>query len=599
MQHPPTEFMRHVGRKKSISRPPTCAFKNGMAVESQHKSNQGGNDTMTMKQKNRSLNTVKLVTAFCAVALSPAMSIAQDTASGVLRVGVRQEPDSMNPHTMSFSISFEIIGMIYDFLVGKNFDGELTNSGLAERWVRSEDGLKWTVTLKPDLKWADGSPLTVRDVVSSWQFVMNSVNSGVSVNGTSSVKGVVKSISAKNENTIEITTEYPTENNLNERHIVPEKVWGSIGYDKVSDFRNPAPIIGSGPFILKDWAQGQSVTLERNPHFRGPGPFLQEVRLLQFANPDAAVQALRSGEVDYITDVPVNQVAALDDEPDIVAKAFDSTRTVYLGFNTWSGKGAGSTTALADPAFRDALGYAIDKQAIVKKVLGGYGTPATSMLVPAYGRLYPDIFDIVRPFDLGLAKEKLAEAGYKDKDGNGLIEDKEGKDIHLRLYLPDVETTYPAVAQFLTAWFGQVGVQVNTTVVSEASLLSNVQDPAKGGGDYDMLIWFWEDVRPDFPLSVLQTSQIGGLNWSFWSDPEYDRMYQDFQRAGSLEQRAEVAQKMVRKLYTQGPYHALYYPATLHAYRTDRVSGWPDSKLPPLMSGVFPNPTITSLKINE
>ncbi|MDW9646132.1 hypothetical protein GHK39_01725 [Sinorhizobium medicae] len=551
------------------------------------------------KKQRRSLHTLKLVTAICAVALSPGVSIAQDTASGVLRVGVRQEPDSMNPHTMSFSISFEIIGMIYDLLVGKNFDGELTDSGLAEKWVRSEDGLRWTVTLKPNLKWADGSPLTVADVVSSWQFVMNSVNSGVSLNGTSTVKGVVKSISVKNENTIEITTEYPTESNLNERYIVPAKLWGSIGYDKIADYRNPAPVIGSGPFILKNWAQGQSVTLERNPHFRGPGPFLQEVRLLQFANPDAAVQALRSGEVDYITDVPVNQVAALDDEPDVVAKAFESTRTVYLGFNTWTGKGAGSTTALADPAFRDALGYAIDKQAIVKRVLGGYGTPATSMLVPAYGRLYPDVSDIVRQFDLDLAKEKLAKAGYIDGDGNGLIEDKEGKDIHLRLYLPDVETTYPAVAQFLTAWFGKVGVQVNTAVVSEASLLSNVQDPGKGGGDYDMLIWFWEDVRPEFPLSVLQTSQIGGLNWSFWSDPEYDGMYQDFQRAGSLKQRAEVAEKMVRKLYIQGPYHALYYPATLHAYRTDRISGWPDSKLPPLMSGVFPNPTITTIKVNK
>ncbi|MDX0469986.1 hypothetical protein GOD90_31555 [Sinorhizobium medicae] len=551
------------------------------------------------KKQRRSLHTLKLVTAICAVTLSPGVSIAQDTASGVLRVGVRQEPDSMNPHTMSFSISFEIIGMIYDLLVGKNFDGELTDSGLAEKWVRSEDGLRWTVTLKPNLKWADGSPLTVADVVSSWQFVMNSVNSGVSLNGTSTVKGVVKSVSVKDENTIEITTEYPTESNLNERYIVPAKLWGSIGYDKIADYRNPAPIIGSGPFILKSWAQGQSVTLERNPHFRGPGPFLQEVRLLQFANPDAAIQALRSGEVDYITDVPVNQVAALDDEPDVVAKAFESTRSVYLGFNTWTGKGAGSTTALADPAFRDALGYAIDKQAIVKRVLGGYGTPATSMLVPAYGRLYPDVSDIVRPFDLDLAKEKLAKAGYIDGDGNGLIEDKEGKDIHLRLYLPDVETAYPAVAQFLTAWFGKVGVQVNTTVVSEASLLSNVQDPGKGGGDYDMLIWFWEDVRPEFPLSVLQTSQIGGLNWSFWSDPEYDGMYQDFQRAGSLKQRAEVAEKMVRKLYIQGPYHALYYPATLHAYRTDRISGWPDGKLPPLMSGVFPNPTITTIKINK
>jgi peptide/nickel transport system substrate-binding protein len=374
-------------------------------------------------------------------------------------------------------------------------------------------------------------------------------------------------------------------------------VWGGIGYDKVTEFKNPAPIIGSGPFVLKEWAQGQSVVLERNPHYRGPGPYLNELRFLHFANPDAAVQALSGGEIDYMTDVPINQVEALAATPNIVAKPFESYRSVYLGFNTWTGEGAGSTTALADPKFRDALGYAIDKKAIVDRVLKGYGTPATSVLVPAYGALYPDLSDIIRPFDLALAKERLAKAGYSDSDNDGLIEDKQGKPIRLRLYLPDVETTYPAIAQFLTAWFREVGVELVTSVVSEASLLAKVADPRQGGGDYDMLIWFWEDNKPRFPLSVFTTEQIGGVNWSFWSDPSYDQMYKNYKRAASVEASAKLAGDMARKLYTDGPYHVLFYPNTLHAYRTDRVSGWHDDKLPPLINGVYPNPTINDLKI--
>ncbi|WP_165548355.1 ABC transporter substrate-binding protein [Rhizobium leguminosarum] len=531
--------------------------------------------------------------------LMPSLVWAQaaGTASGVLRIGVRQEPDVFNQHTMQFVISFEILSLVYEMLVGRSVDGKLTNSALAESWTQSDDGLSWSLKLKPELKWADGSELTVDDVVSSLKFVMGADQAGVALNTTSVVKGVVKDVEATSKDTVKITTEFPTQSIFDPIYIVPRKVWGEIGYDKVTEFKNPTPIIGSGPFVLKEWAQGQSVTLERNPHYRGPGPYLQELRFLHFSNPDAALQALSGGEIDYMTDVPINQVDSLAGTPNIVANPFEGYRSVYLGFNTWNDKGAGSTTALADPAFRDALGYAIDKKAIVDRVLRGYGTPATSVLVPAYGSLYPDLSDIVRPFDLSLAKDKLAKAGYSDSDGDGVIEDKQGNPIRLRLYLPDVETTYPAIAQFLTVWFRQVGVEVVTSVVSEASLLTKVADPRQGGGDYDMLIWFWEDSKPSFPLSVFDSGQIGGLNWSFWSDPEYDRLYQEYKRSESVEASAKVASEMARRLYSDGPYHVLFYPNTLHAYRTDRVSGWHDDKLPPLMNGVYPNPTINDLKI--
>jgi hypothetical protein len=74
-------------------------------------------------------------------------------------------------------------------------------------------------------------------------------------------------------------------------------------------------------------------------------------------------------------------------------------------------------------------------------------------------------------------------------------------------------------------------------------------------------------------------------------------MYKNYKRAASVEASAKLAGDMARKLYTDGPYHVLFYPNTLHAYRTDRVSGWHDDKLPPLINGVYPNPTINDLKI--
>lgn len=102
---------------------------------------------MPEEQKNRKLRGLKLLVVTCAIALLSGASFAQDEASGVLRVGVRQEPDSMNHHITQFAIAYEIIGTVYESLVGKDLEGKPTNSALAESWVRSDDGLTWTLKL--------------------------------------------------------------------------------------------------------------------------------------------------------------------------------------------------------------------------------------------------------------------------------------------------------------------------------------------------------------------------------------------------------------------------------------------------------------------
>ena len=123
-----------------------------------------------------------------------------------------------------------------------------------------------------------------------------------------------------------------------------------------------------------------------------------------------------------------------------------------LNFNTYSKpiKGGGaSTKALQDPAFRDALGYAIDKPALVDKVLGGHGVVGSTIIPPALAKWHLDPND-VRQFSIDTAKAKLDAAGYP-LDASGKRLDKEGKPINLRMTVPDSSTTYSQSAEFIPA----------------------------------------------------------------------------------------------------------------------------------------------------
>src|SRR4249919_1741475 len=146
------------------------------------------------------------------------------------------------------------------------------------------------------------------------------------------------------------------------------------------------------------------------------------------------VQAFKSGEIDYVRTISADQFAVLTGQSHIVTVAGKSNGWTELGFNTYgtgTGKtikgGGPSTKALLDPAFRDALGYAVDHQALVDRVLGGYGDVGTTMVPPILTDWHVEP-DHPRTFNIDMAKQKLDAAGYP-LDANGKRLDKQGKPI--------------------------------------------------------------------------------------------------------------------------------------------------------------------------
>jgi peptide/nickel transport system substrate-binding protein len=525
--------------------------------------------------------------ALIAALLLPAGTPAAAQGEHVLRVGTTQDLDSMNPWQTALVVGFEVFTLNYDLLV--NFGSNLEPvPGFAESWSQSADGLTWTFKMREGMLWSDGEPATAEDARWTLQFVLDGINSedgfiGLGYLDYYVADAGVTAVEAPDATTLVVTTDRPNDQILRTYvPILPKHVWEDVTLATVADFQNTPTVVGSGPYQAVDWQTGQSITFAKNPNywldFTGP----DEVIIQIFSSADTMVQALRTGQLDYAHQVNADQFDALAAEEGIVTVEGGANGFTEFGFNTY-GTGTGNTIpdggpsspALLDAAFRDAIGYAIDKDLLVERVLGGYGAVGTTQ-VPPFQSQYHVEPTTPRTFDLELAKSKLDAAGYV-LDANNARLDKEGNPLNLRLYMPDSESTYPAAAQFIQDWLGELGIGVSTEVFDSQTLTDIMLPPEAGDytADYDLFIWGWAgDVDPNSLLAIFTCEQIGSTSDSQYCNPAYDALYEQQNVATTTEERQELIAEMQNIFYDDAPYHILFYDSNLSAYRTDRFEGW-------------------------
>ena len=545
---------------------------------------------MRSSQRARLVRTVAaagLVSALLLPAAAPATAQADD----VLRAGTTQDLDSMNPWQTALVVGFEVFTLNYDLLV--NFGPDLEPvPGFAESWTQSDDGLTWTFKMREGMLWSDGEPATAEDARWTLQFVLDGLASedgfiGLGYLDPYAANAGVTKVEAPDATTLVVTTDRPNDQVLKMYvPILPKHVWDGQTVATVSDFTNDPPVVGSGPYQAVEWQTGQFVRFEKNPNYWKDFTGADEIIIQVFSSADTMVQALRTGQLDYARGVNADQFDALKTEPNIVTVDATANGWSQLGFNTYgtgTGKsiagGGPSTPALLDQAFRDALGYAIDRELLVDRVLGGYGVPGTTHVAPFQVKWHVEP-DNPRTFDLELAKQKLDAAGYVLRGADRL--DKDGNPISLRLVMPDSESTYPAAAQFIQDWFGELGIKVSTQVYDSGTLVdlmlppeADPANPETYKADYDLFIWGWGgDVDPNSLLEIFRCDQIGSSSDSLYCDPAYDEMFDRQNVATSEEERKTIMAEMQNLIYDAAPYHILFYDAQLDAYRTDRFSGW-------------------------
>ncbi|RUV30970.1 ABC transporter substrate-binding protein, partial [Mesorhizobium sp. M5C.F.Ca.IN.020.32.2.1] len=390
----------------------------------------------------------------------------------------------------------------------------------------------------------------------------------------------IQSITALDDETLQIVTKVPTRLAFdNYTMIVPEHIWKDISYaDARGAFRNDPPLVGTGPMIVSEFQQGQFARLVPNPHFRTGQPKTAGMVFHFFNTADPIAQGLKSGALDYGISLTAAQWADLSDNPDIVVGEARVEQRDYLAFNTASGDGAGSTKALQDPAFRDAIGYAIDQKAIVERAYRGHADPGIGLAMPVAADYYSDMGDSRRHFDLEEAARRLDSAGYRDTNGDGVREDKAGNSFQLELITGTGSGTLEmpiAVVQLITGWLGQIGIPVTVTQLDSGALSARTVAPARGGGGWDLLVaGSWRGPSASDLLVVGKSGDSS--NTSYWSNEKFDQLVSDVEITVDLKKSQELVDSAVRLIYSEAPYIILAYPLLLDARRKDCFQGWPE-----------------------
>ena len=510
----------------------------------------------------------------------------------VLRVGTVQDLDSANPYQTLLVVGYEVFQLTYNLLVdfGPNLEPV---PGFAESWARAADGKSWTFKFRDGLKWSDGTAATAQDACYSWGLAVAAIadesyiGAGYLDPGLADA-GVTK-VECPDDTTMIAYTEDASDRILQTYlPIVPKHVWGELDYTGIAEAKFEAPLVGTGPYTLAEWQTSQFARFVRNPEYWGTQGAADEIVIVFYKSADTMVQALKAGEIDYARDPLPEQLKALQSDVGITTVVGTSNGWTQLAFNGYGasdGKtiegGGPSTKALLDPAFRDALGYAVDKDELVERVLGGFGGVGTTIVPPVLGQWHVEP-TTPRTFDIELAKQKLEAAGYK-LDANGDRLDKEGKPISLRLYMPDSDVSYPKVAQFVKDWYGMLGVKVTTNVYDSATLGNIVLPPeaceepncAEYKADYDIELWGWAgNPDPNALLQIFRCDAIGSSSDSQYCNPEYDSMFDAQTNAATAEERKAILAEMQNLIYDEAVYDIVYYDAPLAAYRTDRFGGW-------------------------
>jgi peptide/nickel transport system substrate-binding protein len=492
-----------------------------------------------------------------------------------VRIGWGGSPDTLNPGLGILLEAYTIYELVYDSMVQIQLDGSYTWE-VAEDAQVSEDGTVWTFTLRDGITFHDGEPLTADDVVFSYNLYKTQEEFPYMPVYTD----YFESVEAPDEKTVVITLSEAIpnmESQLYYMYILPEHIWSQ---ENPAEFEN-LEMIGSGPFKLSDYRQNEFVVLDAvKDHYLYP-PKIDGAVFQTFDSQDALVQALKTGQVDMITEMPNTAVASLRDDPnvDVVSGPPLAPDVTDIIFNITSEENCPADDGVCSghPALKDlnvrlALAHATDKQQIIDVVLLGLGNPGLTLVPDSLPPFYNDqIVDYA--FDIDLANQILDDAGYDDTDGDGVREmPGGGEPLDFRLNWPSDSTNLPRMAELLAASWGQIGIQTEQAAL-DPDTLTSICCPAF---DYDVILWGWgSDPDPAFLLSVMTTDEIPtGTSESGYSNPEYDELYAQQQTALDLDQRVAIIHQMQEIAHRDIPYIIPYYALATQAYRTDRFTGW-------------------------
>ena len=373
-------------------------------------------------------------------------------------------------------------GMVDISMFGYDGDRKLDDSGLAKAEF-DVDGKKITVSLTgKDYKWSDGEPFTIDDYIFTIKAMASKDYTGVRfddkflnivgmdefVAGTASDISGLKKV---DDYTVELTVKEMSPSMMYAGGDVPSYVQPEHIYKDIpvaewesSEYSRTAKLVGMGPWKIKEIVNGESITYVPNEYyFKGTTPKTSSLKI-DIVSPDTIVSEMKAGNYD-IAEMPADQLDSYKDASNLNLVGSLESAYEYISFNLGkydeaSGKNIMDENAkMNDVKLRQAIAYAIDTKTAGEKLYNGLYHPATSLIISFFGDLHDSELEGYS-YDPDKANELLDEAGYKDVDGDGIREGKDGKEFKITFAARKRTEANEALVQQYIAWWKEVGLNV-------------------------------------------------------------------------------------------------------------------------------------------
>lgn len=445
------------------------------------------------------------------------LAIASAGAQTVLKAGIDVDAGTMDPRLGRDTTALRMQELIFNGLV--YLDSEVVpQPDLAESW-EFVSPTELVFQLREGVTFHDGSAFDAEDVVYTYETILSDTFGAP----RRSLYTPISQIEATGPYEVTFRLEQPFAPILQylDMGIVPSDVAEAQG-ESFGDIP-----VGTGPFKLESWSRGATITLAANDDYFKGRPSIDQVVISVIPDNNVRLIALESGDLDLIhSPIPPQDLARLNASDDLEVTATNALGYTYLNVNT-------AHPILSDVRVRKALAYLTDRETISEVLFYGMDTPGFSFLLPGTYYYTEDVN--VYEFNVERAAELLAEAGWTDSDGDGIL-DKDGQRLSLEL-TTNVDPNRQQVLEFLQGEWAQVGIDASVRVYEWPSFIADVEN-----GMYDIALIGWLNLAdPDRSYLAFKTG--GDSNYGSYSNARVDELLE----AG----RTETDQAARKEIYTE------------------------------------------------
>jgi peptide/nickel transport system substrate-binding protein len=400
----------------------------------------------------------------------------------------------LSPILTNDSVSAAVIGQIYETLFVRDPKTMEIVPHLAESYETPDDKT-WVIKLKKGIKFHDGTDFNAEAV----KYTFDKLRDPKTAAPRASLLEPVESVEVKDDYTVVIKTKYPYGPLLAALTHTNASIVSPAADQKQDLMKKP---VGTGPFKFVEWVQGDHITLEKNDQYWQGAPKLNKITIKVVPEVTTAISMLQTGDVQFIDNVPSEQLSRLQSMKNVRLIKKDGTPVYYLGFNM-------KKAPMNELAFRQAVSYAINKDEYVKQ-LNGLGIRSNSVIGPKVFGYDKSSEDVAYDYDLEKAKQLIEEHGYKGTKVKLLVANT---------------ANYMKMAEIAQAQLKEVGINAEIESMEWGTFLDTVKQ-----GKYDLAFLGWANSTADGSELLypnFHSDNIGASNRINYNNPEFDKLVEE------------------------------------------------------------------------